>query len=422
MSRQRASTGGVLERKTKDGTSYGIRFRAYGKRRQYMLGTSAEGITREVAERELAYVVEQVNRGEWLPPESVPVPVESTTPTFEQFAGEWMDGVKVESDQDTIDNYKWAVEKYLLPFFGRMRLDAITPRDVDRYRRTLIADREASGTGLSNNSINKTIFRLRQILDEAVEADHVIANVAAGKKRLAKATQPDRSWLDSAEKIVALLDATDQLKRKAAPGRDRAMVATLVFAGLRISELLDLRWCDVDLSAARLTVRGTKTDAAARTVNILPVLLDELKSYAHGHRPDDGSRSIARVFGTSGAKGRDNPSNVRRRVLAPAVEIANADLASRDLAVIERVTPHTLRRTFASLLAALNEPMPYTAGQLGHTDPKFTMTVYARLMKDRGVDRERIQALVDGSYRALTGAKPEIDGSATEVGAAGLAA
>src|SRR5205807_9301634 len=41
----------------------------------------------------------------------------------------------------------------------------------------------------------------------------------------------------------------------------RAMLATLTFAGLRISELLDLEWRDVDLAAGRLRVRSAKTDA-----------------------------------------------------------------------------------------------------------------------------------------------------------------
>src|ERR1700689_5094932 len=63
-------------------------------------------------------------------------------------------------------------------------------------------------------------------------------------------------------------------------GQRRALVATLVFAGLRIGEALALRWRDVDLARGTITVRAGKTAASARTVNILPVLSDELRSYA----------------------------------------------------------------------------------------------------------------------------------------------
>ena len=59
-----------------------------------------------------------------------------------------------------------------------------------------------------------------------------------------------RSYLDAAGQIVALLDAAGELDREAPESRKhverRAMLAVLVFAGLRISELCSLRWRDVD--------------------------------------------------------------------------------------------------------------------------------------------------------------------------------
>jgi integrase len=46
------------------------------------------------------------------------------------------------------------------------------------------------------------------------------------------------------------------------------MLATLTFAGLRIGELLRLRWRDVNLAGGWLTVRDSKTDAGRRKVKI----------------------------------------------------------------------------------------------------------------------------------------------------------
>ena len=75
-----------------------------------------------------------------------------------------------------------------------------------------------------------------------------------------------RHGLDSAEKIEALLDAASALdaRAKLKGGRDqkggleyrRALLATFLFAGLRIGELTDLRWRDVDLDAASLRVES----------------------------------------------------------------------------------------------------------------------------------------------------------------------
>jgi integrase len=54
------------------------------------------------------------------------------------------------------------------------------------------------------------------------------------------------------------------------------MLATITFAGLRISELLALRWRDVDLAAGWLTVGDSKTDAGRRKGKIRGALRDEL--------------------------------------------------------------------------------------------------------------------------------------------------
>ena len=83
------------------------------------------------------------------------------------------------------------------------------------------------------------------------------------------------------------------------------MLAVLVFAGLRIGELLDLRWRDVDLTAGRMRVRASKTDAACGTVDVLPVLRDELlalKASARHAAPND------LVFGTAAREKKANPT------------------------------------------------------------------------------------------------------------------
>jgi integrase len=54
------------------------------------------------------------------------------------------------------------------------------------------------------------------------------------------------------------------------------MLGTLIFMGLRIGELLALRWKHVDLAAGRIKVADSKTDAGVRHVNLLPVLREAL--------------------------------------------------------------------------------------------------------------------------------------------------
>jgi integrase len=88
---------------------------------------------------------------------------------------------------------------------------------------------------------------------------------------------------------------------------------------------------------------------------------------------------------------------VRRRVLDRAVEHANEQLTAEAAEPLpERLTPHSLRRTFASLLFALDETPPYVMAQMGHTTANLTLNVYARQMDRRDGEPERLKALVNG--------------------------
>ena len=81
----------------------------------------------------------------------------------------------------------------------------------------------------------------------------------------------------------------------------------------------------------------------------------------------------------------------------PAIERANENLTNRgDLPLPKRLTLHGLRHTFASLLVALGEDPRYVMGQLGHTDPAFTLRLYTHSMRREDDERARLQALVDG--------------------------
>jgi integrase len=109
-------------------------------------------------------------------------------------------------------------------------------------------------------------------------------------------------------------------------------------------------------------VVSAKTDAGVRPVDLSPTLqevLSEFKTRARHPDPD------ALVFGTSVGK-RDNPSNVRNRFLNDAREIVNVKLEQEGHDPIDHVAPHTLRRTFASLLLASGADVPYAMPQLGH--------------------------------------------------------
>jgi integrase len=153
---------------------------------------------------------------------------------------------------------------------------------------------------------------------------------------------------------------------------------------------------------------------------MLPVLRDELlahRAQARRARADDP------VFVTATGQ-RRRVDNARQRVVEPAVRRAEVLLAaSGGQPLPEGVTAHKLRHTAASILAALNRPMPEVIAQLGHTDPGFTLRVYAHSMRRDDAELGRLRALVDGAEWAPlgTGAPAEAcaqdgDGEALDAG------
>ncbi len=339
-----------------------------------------------------------MRRGLWVPPEQAPPTPPPEVPSFHAFASEWVAGREAAGLRPrTLEYLRWALSDHLLPHFADVRVDRVTVEDVDRYAR-----HKAAEGRLSNGSVNKTLDVLSAVLEAAVEYEHLSRNPAKGKRRRLPTTRPTRTFLDRADHLGALLDAAGELDRGAVArrGQRRALLATLAFAGPRIGEALALTWRDVDLARGTIAIRDSKTAAGVRVVNVLPVLRDELLAYRATLRDVTPS---ALVFGTS-TGGRQSATNVRRRVLAPAVKRASERLEAEGIEPLPgSLTPHSLRRTFASVLIALGEDPAYVIEQLGHTDPRLTLRLYAKAMGRRDGERERLRALVEGYEWAASG-------------------
>jgi integrase len=393
----RQPSGQVVEDPRRPGVR-ALRFRAYGKRRYQGLGRVSEA----EAEQELQNVLADVRRGIWKPPAPAPeseAPRE--VPTFHEFASEWFERQKLEGGQrgsglspKGIGDLEWRLSNHLLPHFARSQLDAISIQDVDSYR--LWKVREGA---LGPTSINKTLATLAAILEVAVEYDLIPRNVAKGKRRRLHQATPARTRLDRADHIAALIAAAGELDKQSRTrrGQRRALVALLVFAGLRIGEALALRWRDVDLARGEIRVRHAKTEAGVRLIYMEPVLRDELGSYRAGVRD---ATADGLVFATSTGSPL-GATNVRKRIVEKAVAIANEQLERQGTEPLPRLTPHSLRRTFATLLCALDRDIPFAKSQMGHKTAAMLLDVYAGGVHPD--EKERLAGLVNGADWAATG-------------------
>ena len=80
-----------------------------------------------------------------------------------------------------------------------------------------------------------------------------------------------------------------------------------------------------------------------------------------------------------------------------AVERANERLEEAGEAPLPALTPHGLRRSFASLLYGIGEPPPVVMQEMGHTDPALALSIYAHAMRRDDGENERLRALVEGA-------------------------
>lgn len=151
-------------------------------------------------------------------------------------------------------------------------------------------------------------------------------------------------------------------KGKRVVGTDVAdLVAFLCVTGARISEALAVRWDDVDLKAETVHIRGTKTDHADRVISLASWVVDILKAR---REREDRAPSVY-VFG-SPATGKLRDRRSAARALRGVLDRAGFPWA----------TPHSFRRTVASLLDDAGMPIVLASNVLGHSDPAMTARYY----------------------------------------------
>jgi integrase len=121
---------------------------------------------------------------------------------------------------------------------------------------------------------------------------------------------------------------------------------------------------------------------------MVPALHETLLA-ARAERETHGGPAFPTRNGT-----RQHPDNVRSRLLASVRERANELLAERQQPLIGHMTPHTLRRTFASILAEVGVPPRRAMYLLGHADPTLTMRVYQQVLDMGGAAVETLEGVL----------------------------
>jgi len=216
------------------------------------------------------------------------VNVAPTRVTFGRSCEEWLDYIEHDRKRrpSTVRGYRNTVSCYLLPAFGDSTpIEDITTTDVDAYRERLVRKGK-----LSPRTINLTLVLLHGIFKLAVRRHGLSTNPVASAERQPQHRSGDFQVLDPGE--VALLAS------KAENAQDAALLTVAAFTGLRLGELLALRFADVDFAKRIVHVRrswvlGHENTPKSHKVRSVPLIdqaaraLDELSRREHFTEPDD---------------------------------------------------------------------------------------------------------------------------------------
>jgi integrase len=154
----------------------------------------------------------------------------------------------------TVGQYEGALNRYVLPALGGVRLGELTVVDVED-----VLDAMAS-KGLSESTVKITRNALAAVLTDAIRARHLRTGNVARMAQLPEMRRAKRAVPPTTEQVRALLEATEGTEL----GR---VLVLLAVTGARIGEILAAKWSSVDLETGVLVIEATMSqDRDGRTV------------------------------------------------------------------------------------------------------------------------------------------------------------
>ena len=275
---------------------------------------------------------------------------EPTKDTFAEIIPRYLKHQEARLTDESYERTRGIIEKHLKSFFGTMPLPSIRRQDVQKYITKRLGEVSRLGK-VSTDTVIKEVNVLKHVFGLAVDWELIPTNPAyrmGGKKDNMKAAPGRVRYLQPTE-LRAVLDAC--------PEWLRPIAGLLAFTAMRRSEVLGLRWLDVDLKGGRILLPQTK-NGDARVVWLNALASDVVESLKPGFPTD-------RIFSAD-----ITPENVSMAFLGACRRIGIADFRL-----------HDLRHTAASWLRMSGADLHDVATLLGHRDLRMTKR-YAHLSGD----------------------------------------
>jgi integrase len=339
-----------------------------GKRRQK--SQTVKGTKRD-AQRYLREVLLSLEQGSYVKPNKI---------TLGEWLRQWLkDYASINTTDRTQESYSSIVERHLISSLGKVILTDLQPQHIQSYYAEKLNKGRADGKGgLSARSVVYHHRILSKALDYAVKMGVLVRNVAdvIQPPRVQRVTMNTLS----PEEVTRFLDTARETDYY-------VYFATLLYTGLRRGELLALRWRNLDLDSATLTVVETayklgngdyiikepKTPQSRRTVTLPPSLVELFKVY----------RADQKLLRIQLGVALNTDDFVFIRLDGSPINPNAVTLAFRRIIKrtgMKSIRIHDLRHTHATLMFRAGIHPKVVSERLGHANIGITLDIYSHVL------------------------------------------
>lgn len=361
----RGKNEGSIFKRTDDDRWVAMISLATGKRASFY------GKTRQEVQRKLAAAQRDQEQG---------LPVLSDRQTMAQYLVTWLDSIRPTMEASTWTRHREYVQLHIVPAVGTVRLRDLSAQQVQQ----LYAQRLAAGLSSS------TVHHLHATLHKALKDAERLGLVARNVTKLVNVPRMAETEIHplTREQARTLLDTVDET-------RWEALYVMALATGMRLGELLGLRWADLELDTrptALVHVRAQlkrvegdwvwkepKTKRSRRQIALPETVIEVLRRH---HSRQDAERvrlgpaytDYDLVFCTQ-TGGPLIARNVYRNCMGLL-----------DKAKLPRIRFHDLRHTTATLLLSARVNPKIVSEMLGHASIAITLDIYSHVLPDMQQD------------------------------------
>lgn len=261
----------------------------------------------------------------------------------------------------TLNGYK-RVNNILLKYFGELYVEDLTPLHIKDFMF------QQGLNDISPKTMRNRISLLKMVLEEAKNDGIIKSNPLDG---IAIQKQISKTAVNSDYEVEPFTEEEQTKIINSAEGQVKNLIQFNFWVGLRISELIALKWSDIDINNSIVHIqrakverkeKTTKTKAGIRKILLLPKAKSALQS---------------QMLYTSGEEYVFNNPNTNKP-WSHSSKLGDAWRKVLEISDVKYRNPYQMRHTYASTLLSKNENIFWLATQMGHENTEMIFKHYGK--------------------------------------------